>query len=1008
MKIYNSSKINIQNVDKKTEQLSVPEVDQQTVAYKVGLASKYNDHLVNFKGRVDKGLERFFEVNKGNMPYTVRLYVESLEDKSRLTPLEAQRRAFKNLETAETLADIKRDFDEPLFESLINPEKSKATRGIINCIKENKELLELSGEGALKSNENFTIYLLKKVFLEAKTIDEINNDLENDLNEDFKADFKYKNPDSKYVYGSTLKALGIQVPNFEYQQSLRYTRDGYSDMMGDKISESLEAYFDSLTDGERLERAKKSVKKFENWWNSFTQNEKLEMLADKENILNMLKEYKRVERAETKRQKLEAEENGTSIPEKTVRKRVKVGSEKLSQDELFKRWATSNLKIFEASLAEFEKDSLHLKRMRNAVARWKEMSSEERTDYISKMKSGREPLRFAMIDAWNHCKDIIQELSVHLKENQIFKPADLLYSTEEFSQFQSKVMTQFWELHPEFAVELGDAIRESQLKVELAIKNGTFEVLKRQIGRDKNDRIKELARFKAQYQNQPQPKPAETEDEPEYKKEFKKAYESNIYGKLKSVPKNYYHDMYDTVLEILPEDVVVNWTRNLRGEVLTSEERKKIEETLYKEPGNVARINRAIEAAMADTLYEFIGNADVYRLSNSDVKTAMYHLERGEYPMEFDSHKLGLRFILEPLPSKRNKRIDVNRINLLYEKYKQDLSDVELDEIVDNYFKNNYKENLMKKMSDDKGMFLDSDATQKYATDYAEKSQAIRKQLKEYIATYGKSALILFSEKSVFPNAVKEAFNKKFMANMPLELKEQEFFVPLINSKEDIEKERFINKACYLYGQRFPFVPQEFISAFSKEIAKQLRNYFDAEKINTFIDRVCAKRKDMKTKATMAVFPRANFTMENKLKTVAMEQALADVLYEATDNIAVYHMNFENLVDNIELFSLARKFPTEERSYSDDNGKTTINISAKRKLNLFKIQKLYKQYVNDIAELTKEYSQGKYTETEFYEELLYSLNPEDCNVQKDMEVMKRFGKFNFPIKGLSAKVYPNE
>ena len=226
MKVSNSNTINIKNIDKKPEQVSVEKENQQTVDYKVGLASKFNDHLVTFKGRVDKGLARFFEANKDVMPYTVRLYVQSLEDKSRLTPLEAQRRAFNKLETAETLADIKRDFpDEVLFENLINPKDSKARRGIINCINENQELLALSEQGVLKNNENFTIYLLKKVFLEAKTIDEINQDLENDLNEDLKADFKFKNNDSKYIYGSTLKALGIQLPNFEYQQSLRFTRD---------------------------------------------------------------------------------------------------------------------------------------------------------------------------------------------------------------------------------------------------------------------------------------------------------------------------------------------------------------------------------------------------------------------------------------------------------------------------------------------------------------------------------------------------------------------------------------------------------------------------------------------------------------------------------------------------------------------------------------------------------------------------------------------------------------
>ena len=94
--------------------------------------------------------------------------------------------------------------------------------------------------------------------------------------------------------------------------------------------------------------------------------------------------------------------------------------------------------------------------------------------------------------------------------------------------------------------------------------------------------------------------------------------------------------------------------------------------------------------------------------------------------------------------------------------------------------------------------------------------------------------------------------------------------------------------------------------------------------------------------------------------------------------------------------------------YSTDNGKTNVTLSAKRKPNMFKIQKLYRQYVDDIAELMTDYAQQKYTKNEFFEELLYALNPDANNVKKDMKILKRFDKYNFPIKDLTVKVYPND
>ena len=130
------------------------------------LDSKYNDYLLSFGARVDKGLERFYEVNKTRMPVTVKDYIESLPDKKVLSPMEARRNAFEYLQYADTIDDIKGVYgNEKLFENLINPQDSKAKRGILYSIRENEELLALLNQATLKNKENLTVYLVKKIFL---------------------------------------------------------------------------------------------------------------------------------------------------------------------------------------------------------------------------------------------------------------------------------------------------------------------------------------------------------------------------------------------------------------------------------------------------------------------------------------------------------------------------------------------------------------------------------------------------------------------------------------------------------------------------------------------------------------------------------------------------------------------------------------------------------------------------------------------------------------------------
>ncbi len=939
------------------------------------LRSKFNDHMLSFKSRVDKGLDRFYETNKDRMPSTVRRYVEALDDKKRITPLEAQQRAFSQLKDAKSVEDIKKAFpDEELFKELKNPEASKATRGLLNSIKENKELIELYDKGVLKDKKSLTVYLVQKIFLEAKTIDEINQDLENDLDEDFKADFKFKNKDSKYVYGSTLKSLGIQPPSFEYQQSLRYTREGYSDEVGDKISQGQRAFWDSLSEEERTARAKKSVQQFETWWNSFSMNQKLDMIAAQMSTLEMLKDFKKSQKEDktnTQQSPVTKENTGND------RKHTKTGSSKLGKDELFVKWATNNLKLFEANLSEAQKDTLHLKRMQRLVERWSQMTPAEKTDYISKLKAGSEPLRYAMIDAWNHSTDLIKDLSTHLRENQIFKPADLLYSTQEFSEFQSRVMTDFWDKHPDYAITLGNKIRESQLKVQTAIQRGTFEELKKQIMRDKNQRVKELEKFKNQNMTPVQiPDKDNTE---QYVRDFKQAYLKVMSPRLHNIPDAYMKEYFETIKD-LPREYVISWTKNLNGETLTPQD----EENLYKLTQSDCELtafeaNRALEAALSSVLYQYTGNPEVFTLSFSDLKTAVYKLEIGENPIQFYSTRLDQNFIL---PVKEKPHLNKKKIEEAYIALRQPISDEDVKDIIHNYF------------------YVDS--KEETTPEFLQKTEKQRRLLADYIKKYNRSVLLLFSDKSSLSAPIKDAFYRKFIDNSSKEIMDGPI-KPTISSLEDFKYEEKIKRACFLFGKKFSFVPSSYMDKYAAELSKQLRINKYQMPVEDFVEVVCAKRKTANDNGKMMLINKNNMTAETKLYSLAMEQALADVLYEATENEDVYSMCFETLADTIETLSLLKKFPAQNDLYREDAQHKQVALRAIKRPNIAKINRLFNEYLQEIVEWTKEVTE-KDTSLNL-EDLLYILNPEENNPARDIATARRMALYNLAPEKIT--IYPN-
>ena len=908
----------------------------------------YNDHLLAFGARVDKGLDRFYEANKEKMPKTVRDYIENIDDKSKISPLEAQQKAYEFLEAAQTIDDIKETYPlEPLFKDLINPLESRATRGILNSVRENDELLNLSGQGVLKDKSNLTVYLVKKIFLEDKTIEEINQDLDKDLDEDFKADFKFKNAKAQYIYPSTLNSLGIKTPQSEYRQSLRYTRDGYSDMVGEKISEGQRLFWDSLSKEDRTARAKVSAQKFENWWSSLTKNQILDMIADQKSELDLLKEFKKFQRIEEKRQ----ESSNKKVSDSISHNRTKIGSNRLSQDELFIIWAKNNLKIYMEKLSEAEKDTLHIKRMQRLSARWAEMSPEERTDYISKMKSGSEPLRYTMIDAWNHSINLIKDLSSHLKENQIYKPADLLYSTQEFSEFQSKIMIEFWEKHPEYAKQLGINIQRSQEKIQDGISRGTFEELKKEIMRDKNQRIKEMTKFK---QNNSAQQIQDTETS-EYITEFKNTYYKVLGAQLKNLPQEYINDYFKVISEGFSKDHIEAWTRNMKGEPLTDKDQQLLKQISETEPAGGDKINRAIEGALADTLYECTRDPRVFVLSHSDLKVALTQIDRGEQIIKIGSKKLNDVFEFNIV----KRRIDRNRIAFLYNQYKQEVSDENLESIASEYFitKNG---------------------------DYS--------RLIDYMKTYGKSINIIFSDKSTYNSLIKAAMFTRFALNMPKEDALNSQCLLMIDGSKPFEKEEELQQMKFLLTKRFYFVPKIFMDKYTSEFGAAVRRSKSLD-FNE-ISKGCYKRTDAKSTARLFILPKHKFQTINSLRTLAMEEALADVLYEATGNTDVYMLQFEELCDNIELFRMVKKYPSESRTFNSYNG-NKIRLTALKMPNVSKLQRAYIEYLNEIVDwVNTDVKKGNGT----FEDLLYILNPDENMPDKDEAVSQRIKLYGLKLK----------
>ena len=919
----------------------------------VGYSSIPYYNTISFQARVDKNLKRFYEVNKDRMPRTLRNFVDQLPDKEMLTPLEANKLAFSALASITTVAGLKLAFpEEELVQEVKDIDETKATRGILSTYRQYKDLFN---KDSLVNNENLSVWLVKKILLESKTIDEINEEFIKDVDPDFYNFYRESEPEAQPIRHSTLNALGIKMPEKEYMTSLRYTREGYSDTMATILSIAQQDAWARLSEDEKLARAIKFVLATDKWWNSIPQDVKLDILASQDAELELLKLYNERKKEIAIKHEIKEKQENQTYKEKTYHKERLYSKEHVDtgikkDDELFKAWLQKNLAIAREQLTESERREITVRQQRKRAENWDAMSVEEQIDYISRLKSGSEQLRFAMFDTWNNNPDILIKLSLYLKKQNVEKPVDILYGTSEFNNYQSQIMKDFWAAYPEFSAKLGASISEAHQKIKEAKKNDTFEELKADILLAKSERESYIKNYVKSHR--------EILSEQEYlqysesMRNFIDVYNETSLEYNKHMPVQYLKDFYNTVNKELSIDIIESWTKALRGDFITKEDELNIEQVRQFEPPQAQIMNRAIEAATADILYECTEDPQVYMMSQVDGKIALSQVDRGYDNITISSNKTGKDFIIKI----KNHKIDDKKLEELYNYYKT--SENKVNDILASYF-----------MPKD-GSVITPNLYQK---------------LNDYISGYGKSINKVFSLDSRMPLEAKNAFLQKFLFNMPKDL--DLFFQCKLQNKYDLEKEEQINRINNKLIRKYNFIPQEMLNAYLFEINQTLR-FSDKSSLNKFEDICCKPRKTPQESGKIIMLRRNQLSDRGNLFTfICIEQVLADVLYKATKEPKVYSLCFEELIDNMEIFNLVKRFPSESRYIKAQATNEEFQLKLLRKLPLYNLNKLTAEYVQELQKYANEcIKENKPLDKE---QILFILNPIEDLPEVDQATMSR-------------------
>ena len=180
----------------------------------------YKDYHLSFTARLFRTPANFYAqpFNQAGMPQTMKDYLnDDYEDRQNIPPAQMMKIVFEPIKIADNLEDVKTMFpDEPLFKNLTTTPNRKARSGVIAEI----ELMQDENTKLFKeTDDTLGLYLLKKIYLEGKSLKEINKDFQNDVTPDFKA--------LSPIDYSTMSAYGIKMPNISFWKSFLATREDF-------------------------------------------------------------------------------------------------------------------------------------------------------------------------------------------------------------------------------------------------------------------------------------------------------------------------------------------------------------------------------------------------------------------------------------------------------------------------------------------------------------------------------------------------------------------------------------------------------------------------------------------------------------------------------------------------------------------------------------------------------------------------------------------------------------
>lgn len=209
----------------------------------------YKDYGISFGARLFRTPANFYAqpFNQKGMPETMKAYInDDYEDRKNMPPNQMLKLVFDDVNETKNLEQVKRVFpDEPLFTNLRDVPNKKARTGVLAEI----DIMKEEGKPLFKNgDDHLGMYLLKKIYLEGKTLKEINKDFEKDISKEY-------NGISAIDY-TTMNAYGIKFPNQAFWKSFTATREDFpyeykprKAFEHSKVSEKLEYTLSDIKNG---------------------------------------------------------------------------------------------------------------------------------------------------------------------------------------------------------------------------------------------------------------------------------------------------------------------------------------------------------------------------------------------------------------------------------------------------------------------------------------------------------------------------------------------------------------------------------------------------------------------------------------------------------------------------------------------------------------------------------------------------------------------------------------